>query len=101
MGENVNFNFLIGKPSAWLPVAFSAVALALVLFHLYAYGAVREADEGTSAHLFQAFVIVQLPIAAFFAIKWLPKSSKPALCVLALQTFALVSVIGSVYWFGL
>lgn len=37
------------QPSAWLPIAMSVAALALVLGHIAIFGAVREADEGTAA----------------------------------------------------
>ncbi len=39
-------------------------------------GLVREPDEGTIAHLWQLLMAGQMPFLAFFAIKWLPPSSK-------------------------
>lgn len=41
------------RPSAWLPLALSCAALALVLGHAAIYGVVHEADEGSATHLFQ------------------------------------------------
>jgi hypothetical protein len=57
------------EPSAFLPVAMSLIALALVLGHVALFGVVHQADEGTAAHLWQLLMAVQVPIIAFFAIK--------------------------------
>jgi hypothetical protein len=63
----------------------SLIALALVLGHVALFGVVHEADEGTAAHLWQLLMAVQVPIIAFFAIKYVPQKPKQALLVLALQ----------------
>jgi hypothetical protein len=63
----------------------SLSALALVLGHVAIYGVVHEADEGTPAHLWQLLMAGQLPILAYFAIKWLPQAPRHTLYVLALQ----------------
>ena len=89
------------QPSAWLPVAMSLVALALVLGHVAMYGAAREADEGTAAHLFQLLMAAQGPIVAYFALKWLPRAPGQTLAVLALQTGAALAAFFPVYWFKL
>ena len=44
---------LMKKPSAFLPIAMSLAALALVLGHAAMFGIVHEADERTAAHIFQ------------------------------------------------
>jgi hypothetical protein len=85
-------------PSAWLPVAMSLAALALVLGHFAVYGIVHEADEGTPAHLFQLLMVAQVPIIGFFAIKWLPQGPRPALLVLALQFAAAVAAFAAVFF---
>lgn len=74
---------MMKQPSAFLPVAMSFAALAVVLGHVAMFGVVREADEGTAAHIFQLLLIAQVPIVAFFAIKWLPRNPQPALQVQA------------------
>ena len=79
----------------------SAAALATVLIHIVRFGVAREADEGTAAHLWQILMAGQLPIIAFFAIKWLPKNPKPALVVLALQAGAGLAALAPVFYFGL
>jgi hypothetical protein len=89
------------RPSAWIPVAMSLIALAIVIIHIVRFGTAREADEGTSAHLWQILMAGQLPIIAFFAIKWLPRAPKPALVVLALQAIAGLAAMAPVFYFGL
>jgi hypothetical protein len=89
---------LFKQLSAWLPLALSLAALTLVLGHAAIYGIVHQADEGTAAHIFQILMIVQLPFAAYFAIKWLPKQPRQALPVLALQAVAWLTAIAAVFW---
>ena len=81
------------KPSAFLPLAMSFAALATVLVHVALFGAAREADEGTAAHIWQILMAAQIPIVAFFAIKWLPRTPKQALLVLALQGGAALAAL--------
>ncbi|MEP6820351.1 MAG: hypothetical protein ABJA18_12520 [bacterium] len=89
------------KPSAWVPLAMSLAAVAMVLVHVVMFGAAREADEGTAAHLWQILMAAQLPIIAFFAIKWLPRTPKQALLVLALQATAALAALAPVFFLNL
>ncbi len=89
---------LLKKPSAWLPIAMSLAGLALVLGHYAVYGIVHEVDEGTPAHIFQLLMALQVPIVAFFAIKWLPQTPRPALLVLILQGIAGLAAFASVFF---
>ena len=89
------------RPSAFLPVVMSLAALAIVIIHILRFGTAPEADEGTSAHLWQILMAGQLPIIAFFAIKWLPANPKPALGVLALQLVAALAAAAPVFYLGL
>jgi len=89
------------KPSAWLPIAMSLAALALVVGHVILYGAAREADEGTAAHLWQLLMAGQLPIVAFFAARWLPRVPGQALFILALQAGAALAAMAPVFLLGL
>jgi len=86
------------QPSAIVPVLMSLAALMLVLVHAARFGIVHEADEGTSAHLFQLLMLAQVPIVAFFAIKWLPRTPKESLQVLALQTLAAIAAFAGVFF---
>ncbi|MDO8576382.1 MAG: hypothetical protein Q7R90_03635 [bacterium] len=92
---------LIRKPSAWIPIAMSLTALAILLGFLVMYGVVHEEDEGTAAHLFQILMGGQAPIIAFFLIKWLPQKPKETLQVLALQIVAALLVVTPVFLLGL
>jgi len=91
----------IRKPSAFLPVAMSLVALALVLGHVALFGVVHEADEGTAAHLWQILMAAQLPIVAFFALKYVPQKPKQALLILALQMVAALTACAPVFFLKL
>jgi hypothetical protein len=92
-----SFRAMIGRPSAFAPVMMSLAALAVVLVHIAASGVAREADEGTAAHLWQLLMAAQVPIVAFFAIRWLPQSLRYALPILALQAAAALAALAPVY----
>ena len=97
---------LFKKPSAWIPVAMSLSALAMFIF-IFAKlsfnpeNIVREPDEGVAAHLFQLLMGGQLPIIAFFALKWLPRAPRQTLLVLGVQFIAGVAACFPVYYFNL
>ena len=84
--------------SGWLPIAIPVFLLILGLRHAAIYGLVREADEGTEAHLFQLLMPVQLAVMAYFALTWLPRAPRRTLPVLALQAAAAAAVFATVYW---
>jgi hypothetical protein len=92
---------MLKRPSAYIPVAMSVAALVLVFGSNAIYGAAHEVDEGATAHLWQLLIAGQLPIVAFFAIKWLPRAPKPTLPVLALQAVAFLVAIAPVYFLNL
>ncbi len=92
---------LIKRPSAFLPLAMSLGALAVVLGHVVIYGAAREADEGAAAHIFQLLMVAQVPVMAFFAIKWLPRAPQDGWAVLALQLAAAIAALAPVYFLNL
>ena len=89
------------RPSAFLPLAMSLAALALVLGHVALFGVVHEADEGTAAHLWQLLMAGQVPVIAYFALRWFPPAPGKALRVLALQFAAGLAACAPVYWFKL
>jgi hypothetical protein len=88
---------MMKRPSAFLPVAMSLLALATVLGHVAVFGVVREADEGTTAHIFQLLITIQLPIIMFFTIKWLQQNPRQTLLVLAVQLAAAVAALTPVF----
>ena len=89
------------RPSALIPLAMSLAALSLVLGHMAFFGAAREADEGTAAHLWQLLMAGQIPVIAFFAIRWLPRTPSQAVFVLVLQAVAGLAAAAPVFLLGL
>ena len=96
-----SFGAMVRKPSAFIPIAMSLTALTLLLGHIALFGVVREADEGATAHLWQLLMAGQMPVLAFFAIKWLPRAPRPTLGVLALQAGAALASMAPVFFLGL
>lgn len=93
----MNTREMIKRPTALLPVAMSFTALAIVLLYVIMFGTARQADEGTAAHLWQLLMAGQIPIVAFFAIRWLPQSPQSVLSVLGLQAVAALAALAPVY----
>lgn len=94
---------VLKRPSAFLPLAMSLAAFVLVLGHvaMVGAGAAHQADEGATAHIFQLLIAGQVPLVAFFAIKWLPRAPRFSLPVLALQALAVISALAPVHFFNL
>ena len=90
---------LLKRPSALIPVAMSVAALATVIVYAATFGTARQADEGAAAHLWQVLMVGQLPVTAWFAVKWLPLAPRQALAVLALQAGAAIAAMLPVWWF--
>lgn len=88
---------LIKRPSAWLPIAFSLAALIVVLGSVAIFGVVHQPDEGAAAHIFQLLMAGQLPVVAFFALKWLFREPKQTVTVLAIQIGAALAAMAPVY----
>lgn len=104
--SKVEIRSLMKEPSAFVPLAMSLIALALVvvkvLGDLVTHGAVvHEADEGIAAHLWQLLMAGQIPVLAFFAFKWLPRAPRQGLYILALQTGAALTSIAAVFFLRL
>ena len=97
----MNLSTMMKQPSAFLPVAMSFAAFATVLVHVARFGAAREADEGAAAHIWQLLMIAQVPIMAFFAVKWLPRTPRQALYILALQAGAALAALAPVFFLNL
>jgi len=87
--------------SAWLPLAMSAAALAMVLGHISLFGVTHAADEGTAAHIFQLLIAGQVPVVVFFAGRWLPRTPRQAVLVLALHAVAVLVALAPVWYFQL
>lgn len=97
IGKELIMKILMKNPSAFLPLAMSFAALGTVLIHIALFGVARQADEGTAAHIWQILMAAQIPIMAFFMIKWLPRTPIRALAVLALQGGAVLAALAPVF----
>lgn len=95
------FGAMTRQASAFLPLMMSAVALLAVLGHVAVYGVVREADEGATAHIWQILIAGQVPVVAFFLLRWLPRARRATLEVFALQAGAALANIAAVFFLGL
>jgi hypothetical protein len=91
---------LLTRPSALAPIAMSAAAVAVIVGYIVMFGTARQADEGTAAHLWQLLMAGQVPVIAFFAIRWLPAEPRKALPVLALQFAAALIAVFPVWYFN-
>ena len=69
-------------------MSFMALAMILVFVAINGFATSGNGDEGAPARIFQLIMLAQLPIAGYFAIKWLPKQPKQSLMVLATQAVA-------------
>jgi hypothetical protein len=99
-----SFIAIMKHPSAFLPLAMSLTAIGMLLGDLAIYGIsheVHQPDEGTVAHLWQILMAGQLPIIAFFAIKWLPRAPRQAFYALAIQAGAVLASMAPVFFLGL
>jgi hypothetical protein len=102
-----SFGVIVKMPSAFIPMAMSITALAMLggayIFALATGhgGLVREPDEGAIAHIWQLLMAGQIPVLAFFAIKWLPRAPRPTLYVLALQAGAALASMAPVFFLNL
>jgi hypothetical protein len=101
-----SFGAMMRRPSAYLPVAMSLAALAMVLgavaVGLARGGALaRDPDEGSIAHLFQLLMTVQWPITLYFVVKWLRRAPRQTLGVLGLQAAAWLAGCAPVYFLHL
>ncbi len=90
-------------PSAWIPILFSAISLVLTLLTVAITGAPQTppADEGTAAHLFQLWLVLEVLMILFFAVRWLPRSFKAAACVLTVQIVTVIAACSPVFILGL
>ncbi|NJC96937.1 MAG: hypothetical protein C3F07_20545 [Anaerolineales bacterium] len=97
---NSENNSLFKQPSAWIPLAMSFVALAMIVVFvaINGFASSGNGDEGAPARIFQFIMVAQLPIAGYFAVKWLPKQPKQSLMVLALQAVAwIIPIVTIIY----
>jgi predicted anti-sigma-YlaC factor YlaD len=107
MEQDLNsFGAMVRRPSAFLPLAMSLSALTMLLVPIAVAigrhsGVPRDPDEGDIAHLWQLLMTVQIPIVLFFAVKWLRRTPRPTLGILALQAGAWLASCAPIYFLHL
>ena len=89
---------LLRQPTGYLPVVMSLGAFAMIVWFVAVHGVVHQPDEGAQAHLWQLLVAGQVPLIAYFALRWLPAAGRPALVVLALQAAAVMLLAVAPLW---
>ena len=89
----------IKQPSALIPIAMSALALAVCVAYAAMFGTAPQTDEGTAAHLWQLLMAGQVPVILYFAITWLPRAPRHGLLILATQIGAALAAMFPVWWF--
>jgi len=92
----------IKKPAAWMPIALSMGMLAMIVYYIVTHGvgSAPNADEGAAAHLFQFWLLSEVVLISFFAIKWLPQTPQPGFVILALQIISVLITVFPVFYFG-
>ena len=96
-GHEITTWSLLKRPSGFLPVAMSLVALTVVGARIAVAGSAPEPDEGTAAHLWQVLMAGQIPIIAWFASTSLWRTPREALPVFALQILAGLAAAAPVF----
>jgi hypothetical protein len=92
---------IIKQPSAWIPIALSFGVL-LIMFASFALSGTptHQADEGTAAHLFQIWLVVEVAMIGFFGVTWLPKKPLSASLILIVQIVAVLAACAPIRYFN-
>jgi Flp pilus assembly protein TadB len=61
----------------------------------------QQADEGTAAHIFQLWLVIEVVAVAAFAVEWLPRRPRAALFVLIVQMLCALAACAPVFYFRL
>ena len=92
---------IIKKPSAWVPIVLPFIFFAYLVIYISIFGIVRQEDEGTGAHLFQLWLVLEPFMLGFFALKWFKSARKETLIILAIQIIAALLPVSVVFSLGL
>ena len=98
----MSLRFLSTRASGFVPVLMSIAALLLVgaALALGAQGS-SNGDEGGAARLWQLLMAGQLPVIAYFVVRWLPTARREGTIVLAAQAAAFLVALAPVFLLGL
>lgn len=97
----MNFKDLIKRPSAFVPILMSILAIIILLIHIMIAGVEEKQGEEIVTDVFEILIIWQLPVIIFFALKWMSQSFKNALIVLFLQIAVAAGAFCLIYHFHL
>ena len=96
---NKNMNSFIKKPSAWIPIALTAVMLGMMFLYFMQFIPPEPTnDEGIMAHSFQLWAVLEFFAIIFFVFKWFPPKPRMAWKITALQ-IVLAIVPLTIVWF--
>ena len=92
----------LARPSGFIPLLMSAAAVAVVVWHLAAFGAgpdmhAGRQDEGAEAHIWQILMIGQMPIVLYFGIRRLRSDPAGTVSVLGFQILAFAAAAAPVF----
>ena len=79
---------ILKKPSAWVPIVLPLIFFVYLVIYISIFGIVRQEDEGTGAHLFQLWLLLEPFMLGFFAFKYFKGARKETLIILAVQIIA-------------
>jgi hypothetical protein len=99
-GDQVTVVAMLRHPSAFIPLAMSLGALAMIVWFVAAHGVVRQPDESGQARIWQLLMAGQVPVIAYFALRWLPRAPRSARIVLVLQVGAAILAAAPVLLLG-
>ena len=97
-------------PSAWIPLALAAAAIALLAGYLatgpheptiVVENGVARQDESAAARIWQLLMLAQLPFILWFAAAWLPRDTRRAFVMLTLQIGAFAAAASPVFFLAL
>lgn len=90
---------ILKKPSAWIPIALTVTIIAMMaLYFAKVIPPEPPGDEGTMAHSFQLWAVLEFISVVIFAAKWLPSKQQEAWKIIALQ-IALAIIPFAIVWF--
>jgi hypothetical protein len=81
------------QPSAFVPVAMSLAALAVVVGHAAIFGITPPPGSIPLTRIFQLLMAAQLPVVLFLAVTRLRRDPMPTLRILAVQAAAALAAI--------
>ena len=91
---------VLRRPSGFLPLLLSLAALMIILLRIAFVGTAPQSDEGTAARLWQLLMVLQVPVIAYFALRWMPRDPRGALPLLGLQVVMALAAMAPVFLLG-